>query len=48
MLSKAAGTNPVSIADTAPYAAFGAFYFFIAAVSLTIGSARRRSKAVAA
>lgn len=48
MLSKAAGTAPVSIADIAPYAAFGAFYFLISAVSLTVSDARRRSKAVAA
>jgi len=48
MLSKAAGIAPVSIADIAPYAAFGAFYFLISAVSLTITDARRRSKAVAA
>ena len=48
MLSKAAGIAPVSIADIAPYAAFGAFYFLISAVSLTISGARRRSKAVAA
>jgi uncharacterized membrane protein HdeD (DUF308 family) len=48
MLSKAAGTALVSIADIAPYAAFGAFYFLISAVSLTISGARRRSKAVAA
>lgn len=48
MLSKAAGTAPVSIADIAPYAAFGAFYFLISAVSLTISDARRRSKAIAA
>lgn len=48
MLSKAAGAAPVSIADVAPYAAFGAFYFLISAVSLTISGARRRSKAMAA
>jgi len=48
MLSKAAGIAPVSIADIAPYAAFGAFYFLISAVSLTISGARRRSSAVAA
>ena len=48
MLSKAAGPAPVSIADIAPYAAFGAFYFLISAVSLTISDARRRSKVVAA
>jgi uncharacterized membrane protein HdeD (DUF308 family) len=48
MLSKPAGAAPVSIADIAPYAAFGAFYFLISAVSLTISGARRRSKAAAA
>jgi uncharacterized membrane protein HdeD (DUF308 family) len=48
MLSKAAGPAPVSIVDIAPYAAFGAFYFLISAVSLTISEARRRSKAVPA
>lgn len=48
MLSKAAGPAPVGIADVAPYAAFGAFYFLISAVSLTISDARRRSNAVAA
>lgn len=48
MLSKAAGAAPVSIADIAPYAAFGAFYFLVSAVSLTVGDARRRSTAMAA
>jgi hypothetical protein len=48
MLSKAAGAAPVSIADIAPYAAFGAFYFLVSAVSLTVSDARRRSKAVTA
>ena len=48
MLSKAVGTAPVSIADIAPYAAFGAFYFLISAVSLSISGVRRRSKSVAA
>ena len=48
MLSKAAGEAPVSIADISPYAAFGAFYFLISAISLTISDARRRSAAVAA
>ncbi|WCT72253.1 DUF308 domain-containing protein [Sphingomonas naphthae] len=47
MLHKAAGVAPVSIADIAPYAAFGAFYFLVSAISLTIGDLRRRSKAVA-
>ena len=48
MLSKAAGAAPVSVADIAPYAAFGAFYFLVSAVALTVSSARRRSKALAA
>ncbi|MDF0487835.1 DUF308 domain-containing protein [Sphingomonas sp. H39-1-10] len=48
MLSKAAGPAPVGIADIAPYAGFGAFYFLVSAVSLTISDARRRPKAVAA
>lgn len=47
MLSKAVGTAPVSIADIALYAAFGAFYFLISAVSLNISDARRRSKGIA-
>jgi uncharacterized membrane protein HdeD (DUF308 family) len=45
MLSQAAGAGPVGIVDIAPYAAFGAFYFLISAVSLTISDRRRRSKA---
>jgi len=48
MLSKAAGAAPVSIADIAPYAAFGAFYFLVSAVALTVSSGRRSSKALAA
>ena len=47
MLKQAAGSDMVSIANTAPYAAFGAFYFAVSAISLTISDARRRSKAVA-
>jgi hypothetical protein len=47
MLSQAAGPAPVGIANIAPYAAFGAFYFLISAVSLRV-SARRRSRAVPA
>jgi uncharacterized membrane protein HdeD (DUF308 family) len=48
MLKQAAGPQLVGVADVAPYAAFGAFYFLISAVSLTISDARRRSKAAAA
>lgn len=47
MLRQAAGAAPVSIADVAPYAAFGAFYFAVSAVSLTIADARRRAKTAA-
>jgi uncharacterized membrane protein HdeD (DUF308 family) len=45
MLKKASGTLPVSIADIAPYAAFGAFYFLISAVWLTVSKARRNQRA---
>ena len=41
MLSVAAGTAPVGIADVAPYAAFGAFYFLVSALWLTVRDARR-------
>lgn len=48
MLVQAAGAAAVSIADIAPYAAFGAFYFLVSAISLTISDARRRSTVVVA
>ncbi len=48
MLKKAAGALPVSIADIAPYAAFGAFYFLVSAVWLAVSDARRASKTVSA
>ena len=48
MLKQAAGTEAVGIANIAPYAAFGAFYFLVSAVSLTISGARRRSKTLEA
>jgi hypothetical protein len=48
MLSKAAEAAPVSIADIAPYAAFGAFYFLVSAVSLTVSDARLRTRVPAA
>jgi uncharacterized membrane protein HdeD (DUF308 family) len=49
MLKQAAGADAVGIANIAPYAAFGAFYFLVSAVSLTVSDARRRrSKAIAA
>ena len=45
MLKQASGPQLVGITDIAPYAAFGAFYFAISAISLTISDARHRSKA---
>ncbi len=42
MLRKAGGAMPVSITDIAPYAAFGAFYFLVSAIWLTVSDARRR------
>jgi uncharacterized membrane protein HdeD (DUF308 family) len=49
MLKQAGGVEAVGIANIAPYAAFGAFYFAISAVSLTISDVRnRRAKNVAA
>ena len=37
----ASALSVVSILDVAPYAAFGAFYFFVSAVWLTVSDARR-------
>jgi hypothetical protein len=39
----AAGAAPVGIANIAPYAAFGAFYFLVSAVWLAVGDVRRSS-----
>jgi uncharacterized membrane protein HdeD (DUF308 family) len=41
MIRTAHGTAPVGIVDIAPYAAFGAFYFLVSAVALSLGEARR-------
>ncbi|WP_319517734.1 DUF308 domain-containing protein [uncultured Martelella sp.] len=41
MIKIAGGPNPLGIADIAPYAAFGAFYFLVSAIWLTVGDARR-------
>ena len=41
-IQQALGTAAVGIADIAPYAAFGALYFFVSAVWLTVAQARRR------
>jgi hypothetical protein len=48
MLKQAAGADAVGIVNIAPYAAFGAFYFLISAVWLTVIDARRRGRAAAA
>jgi len=48
MLGKAAGETPVGIANIAPYAAFGAFYFLVSAVWLTVGDARARRRTASA
>lgn len=44
MLTRANGTVPVGIADIAPYAAFGAFYFLVSSLWLVVGDARRTGK----
>jgi hypothetical protein len=41
MLKMAGGSELVGIANIAPYAAFGAFYFLVSAVWLTANDARR-------
>ena len=41
MIFMAHGPNPVGIANIAPYAAFGAFYFAVSAIWLTISEARK-------
>jgi uncharacterized membrane protein HdeD (DUF308 family) len=43
-VSKAFGTGPLDITGIAPYAAFGAFYFLLSAILLTV-SARSRQAA---
>jgi len=39
----AGGTESVGIANIAPYAAFGAFYFLVSALWLSVSDARRKS-----
>jgi uncharacterized membrane protein HdeD (DUF308 family) len=41
MVKTARGATSVGITDIAPYAAFGAFYFLVSAVSLAVRDARR-------
>jgi uncharacterized membrane protein HdeD (DUF308 family) len=45
MIKQSVGIMPPSILDIAPYAAFGAFYFLVSAVWLTIASHRRKESA---
>jgi uncharacterized membrane protein HdeD (DUF308 family) len=44
-IKQATGSADVGIADIAPYAAFGAFYFFVSAVWLTIVQRRSLGRA---
>lgn len=41
MILMAQGADPVGVANFAPYAAFGAFYFAVSAIWLTISDARK-------
>ncbi|MGC1305068.1 MAG: DUF308 domain-containing protein [Caulobacteraceae bacterium] len=41
-IKQAIGKPPVTIMDIAPYAVFGALYFLVSAVWLTVAQARRR------
>ncbi len=41
MVKMAHGLAPVGIANVAPYAAFGAFYFLVSAIWLTVSNARK-------
>jgi len=43
----AGGTEAIGIANVAPYAAFGAFYFLVSAIWLSVSDARRKSPQVA-
>jgi uncharacterized membrane protein HdeD (DUF308 family) len=45
MIKQSVGTVPPSILDIAPYVGFGAFYFLVSAVWLTIASYRKRQSA---
>jgi uncharacterized membrane protein HdeD (DUF308 family) len=41
MIKVAGGLEPVGITNIAPYAAFGAFYFLVSAISLAVSDARK-------
>ena len=43
----AGGVEDIGITDVAPYAAFGAFYFLVSAVWLTVSDIRRNSPRIA-
>ena len=47
MIQRAQGPDPAGIASVAPYAAFGAFYFAVSAVWLTISDVRKNRVAAA-
>ena len=42
-VQRAFGTAPLNITGIAPYAAFGAFYFLVSAILLTVSARRRAS-----
>ncbi len=42
-IKMAGGTEAIGIANVAPYAAFGAFYFLVSALWLTVGDLLRKS-----
>jgi len=44
MVKLAGGTEPVGILDVAPYAAFGAFYFLVSGIWLTVSEARNAAR----
>lgn len=44
---QAGGPDPVGITTVAPYAAFGAFYFLVSAIWLTVSEARKGKRATA-
>ncbi len=44
MIKQSLGFMPPTILDVAPYAAFGAFYFLVSAVALTVAAYRGRRK----
>jgi len=45
MIHQSLGETPPSILDIAPYASFGAFYFLVSAIWLTVSAHRRKANA---